>query len=126
VITFRYQELSDGGVPRFPSYIGVRQDATLATSRPAIPEPVHEASPPADSHIPVSTTTRRFELVEGSASKFWEVARDRCSVTVRFGRIGTRGQAQTKDFATDEAASRHAAKLIDEKVAKGYRECGEA
>jgi DNA ligase-1 len=26
LITFRYQELSDGGVPRFPSYIGVRDD----------------------------------------------------------------------------------------------------
>jgi DNA ligase-1 len=26
-ITFRYQELSDGGVPRFPSYVGVRADA---------------------------------------------------------------------------------------------------
>ena len=25
-ITFRYQELSDGGVPRFPSYVGVRND----------------------------------------------------------------------------------------------------
>jgi DNA ligase len=24
VITFRYQELSDGGVPRFPSFVGVR------------------------------------------------------------------------------------------------------
>jgi len=28
IITFRYQELSDGGVPRFPSYVGVRIDAT--------------------------------------------------------------------------------------------------
>jgi DNA ligase 1 len=27
VINFRYQELSDGGVPRFPSYVGVRPDA---------------------------------------------------------------------------------------------------
>jgi DNA ligase-1 len=25
-ITFRYQELSDGGVPRFPSYVGLRSD----------------------------------------------------------------------------------------------------
>lgn len=25
-ITFRYQELSDGGVPRFPSFVGVRHD----------------------------------------------------------------------------------------------------
>ena len=29
VITFRYQELSDGGVPRFPSYVGVRRDTVL-------------------------------------------------------------------------------------------------
>lgn len=27
IITFRYQELSDDGVPRFPSYVGVREDA---------------------------------------------------------------------------------------------------
>jgi len=26
VVTFRYQELSDGGVPRFPVYVGVRRD----------------------------------------------------------------------------------------------------
>ncbi len=26
IITFRYQELSDSGVPRFPSYVGVRKD----------------------------------------------------------------------------------------------------
>jgi DNA ligase-1 len=27
VITYRYQELSDGGVPRFPSFVGERHDA---------------------------------------------------------------------------------------------------
>src|SRR5262249_30492704 len=27
IITYRYQELSEGGVPRFPSYVGVRADA---------------------------------------------------------------------------------------------------
>lgn len=26
IITYRYQELSDGGVPRFPSYVGIRTD----------------------------------------------------------------------------------------------------
>lgn len=26
LVTFRYQELSDGGVPRFPSFVGVRHD----------------------------------------------------------------------------------------------------
>jgi len=29
VITFRYQELSDDGVPRFPSYVGERIDVKL-------------------------------------------------------------------------------------------------
>ena len=35
VITFRYQELSDGGVPRFPSYVGVRDEVALAGAGPA-------------------------------------------------------------------------------------------
>lgn len=43
IITFRYQELSDGGVPRFPTYVGVRHDvvwkpgksATAVAPRPA-------------------------------------------------------------------------------------------
>lgn len=31
IITFRYQELSDDGVPRFPTYVGVRDDAVWET-----------------------------------------------------------------------------------------------
>ncbi len=34
VITFRYQELSDGGVPRFPVYIGVRNDEPEGVTPP--------------------------------------------------------------------------------------------
>jgi DNA ligase-1 len=29
-VTFRYQELSEAGVPRFPSYVGVRVDKARA------------------------------------------------------------------------------------------------
>jgi DNA ligase 1 len=32
VVTFRYQELSDGGVPRFPTYVGVRDDVRMEES----------------------------------------------------------------------------------------------
>jgi len=32
LIHFRYQELSDGGVPRFPTYVGVRVDAPRASA----------------------------------------------------------------------------------------------
>ena len=110
VITFRYQELSDGGVPRFPSYVGVRIDRVLS-SKPA--------KPPA---VEAPTGPRRFELVDGTASKFWEVERAGSSVTVRYGRIGTDGQSKAKDLGDEAAAIRHAADLIREKVGKGYAE----
>ena len=33
-ITFRYQELTDGGIPRFPSYLGVRHDLPKKPNKP--------------------------------------------------------------------------------------------
>jgi predicted DNA-binding WGR domain protein len=65
---------------------------------------------------------RRFELVEGTSKKFWEIAVQGASHTVRFGRIGTDGQSKAKTFASDEAARRDADKLVKEKLGKGYRE----
>jgi predicted DNA-binding WGR domain protein len=41
---------------------------------------------------------------------------------VRFGRIGTAGQSQTKSFADEASAEREAEKLIGEKLKKGYKE----
>jgi DNA ligase-1 len=117
LITFRYQELSDGGVPRFPSYIGLREDLAppLATdvkrARIAAPSAPEEPSRP-----------RRFELVEGASAKFWEVAREGLAVTVRYGRIGTEGQSKTKQLADEAAALRHVEDLIREKQGKGYLE----
>lgn len=67
-------------------------------------------------------TTRRFELVEGTSSKFWEVAVDGASHTVRFGRIGTNGQSKAKTFASVKAATDDAESLAKEKLEKGYRE----
>lgn len=46
-INFRYQELSDGGVPRFPSYVGVRKDVALV-STPA--RPASNIAPPTPKH----------------------------------------------------------------------------
>jgi predicted DNA-binding WGR domain protein len=69
---------------------------------------------------------RRFELVEGSSSKFWEVDRVDAAVTVRYGRIGTAGTAQTKTHADAATAARDAERLVREKLAKGYVEQGVA
>ena len=66
--------------------------------------------------------TRHFEFVEGTSSKFWEVTVRGTAVNVRFGRIGTAGQSQTKSFPTAAAAQKHAEQQIASKLAKGYRE----
>ncbi len=66
---------------------------------------------------------RRFEFVAGSSAKFYEVEVQNSEVTVRYGRIGTNGQSQTKSFADNAAALHHAEKLVREKLEKGYVEC---
>ncbi len=68
----------------------------------------------------------RYELVEGTSSKFWEISLDGASFTVRYGRIGTDGQSQTKSFATAEAALIEHDKLVREKTKKGYVDPGGA
>jgi len=63
-----------------------------------------------------------FEFVGGTSAKFWEVTVSGCDVTVRFGRLGTSGQIQTKTLDDAAAAQQHAEKLIGQKLEKGYVE----
>lgn len=65
---------------------------------------------------------RYFEFVGGKSSKFWEATLAGNALTVRFGKIGSNGQSQTKIFVDDETAGRTARRLIAEKTAKGYVE----
>ncbi len=65
---------------------------------------------------------RRFEYIEGTSCKFWEIDTVNREVTVRFGRIGANGQSQTKSFTSETAADEHAKKQIAAKLSKGYRE----
>jgi len=75
--------------------------------------------------VPVAAgSKRRFEFQEGKSSKFWEIAVHGREHTVRFGRIGSGGQCQTKSFASEAAAQNDADRLITEKKRKGYREAG--
>ena len=60
--------------------------------------------------------------VAGTSSKFWQISRTGQVVFVTFGRIGTKGQTQVKDLATEAAAETHVNKLIAEKTRKGYAE----
>jgi DNA ligase 1 len=137
-ITFRYQELSDAGVPRFPSYVGVRADApptAAATAKAEKPAKGEKAAKPAKSEKPAtigvksaapasgsSGGPRYFEYVDEKSSKFWEITWGGCDVTTRWGRIGSDGQSKTKTFAHEAAATAAAEKLVEEKTGDGYVE----
>ncbi|MCB9648641.1 MAG: DNA ligase [Deltaproteobacteria bacterium] len=125
IITFRYFELTPDGVPRFPSYVAVREDfvwpgapmkGAKAPKAPKVKAAAVEATAVAPGGV------RRFELVEGNSAKFWEVAVEGASYTVRYGRIGAAGQAKTKEAASVAAAEAEVAKLVAEKTRKGYVE----
>jgi DNA ligase-1 len=119
VVTFRYQELTAAGVPRFPSYVGLREPGDRAKGASA-PSPAPAAKAPASPAVP--TEKRYFECVEGGASKFWEVSVAGGRVTTRYGRIGGAGTTTIKDYADAEQAGRAAEKLVAEKLGKGYVE----
>jgi predicted DNA-binding WGR domain protein len=62
----------------------------------------------------------RYEFSEGGSNKFWEIERDKKSVTTRYGRIGSDGQATSKSFDSEEKAIKEYDRLIAEKTRKGY------
>lgn len=61
-----------------------------------------------------------LEYTAGSSRKFWQVIPSGRNLTVKYGRIGTGGQAKTKTFPTPEAAAAEAARLTAAKLKAGY------
>jgi predicted DNA-binding WGR domain protein len=66
--------------------------------------------------------SREFHFQDGASNKFWKIELEASSFTVHFGRIGTMGQTQTKEFSSAAEAKAACDKLIAEKVKKGYKE----
>jgi DNA ligase-1 len=120
LITYRYQELTDRGVPRFPSFVRLRTDVAPLKASATVPSPTRSKQV---KPKPSETAMKRyFEFVEGNSAKFWEISQSDKTVTVRFGKIGTNGQSQVKTLADAAAATKHAEGLIKEKTGKGYLE----
>jgi predicted DNA-binding WGR domain protein len=59
---------------------------------------------------------------EGSSNKFWRARADGSTLYVNFGRIGSDGQTQIKEFPSEDAADKELAKLEREKRKKGYED----
>lgn len=70
------------------------------------------------------SSTRTFEFKDDKSSKFWEITQNGNSLTVRYGKSGTRGQCQEKTFQDETEAKTKEGKLIAEKLGKGYLEIG--
>jgi DNA ligase-1 len=124
-VTFRYQELSEAGVPRFPSWVGVRLDAVANPPQPVpAPSPMQAPTtrPTNIVNRALATKPRYFEFVQGNSSKFWEVSQTDNTMTTRWGRIGSNGQSKAKAFLDQQSASEAVANLIEEKTGEGYVE----
>jgi len=94
-------------------------EVTLPTTQHAIPEPTQ---PQLTTSEAPHHSTRRLECIDGSSRKFWHISQQGSDVTVTFGRIGTQGQTQLKQFSNEQRAQQEVQKLVAEKLKRGYTE----
>jgi DNA ligase-1 len=118
IITYRYQELSNDGVPRFPSYVGVRDDVAWPPPESA-PAPAPRA-PPAPAPVPVPADRPRREFARGDER--WAIELDGRAVVLH--EISSDGvdASTTRRCANAAAAWRDAERLIAEKLGAGFQE----
>jgi predicted DNA-binding WGR domain protein len=69
---------------------------------------------------------RHFQLSDGKSEKFWEIRVSESGFEVRFGKIGTAGQTQTKAFSDAATTIKKVEHLIAEKLGKGYVELSQS
>jgi uncharacterized protein (TIGR02996 family) len=69
---------------------------------------------------------RTFTFSDAKSHKFWNIELQGNEFTVTYGRVGTAGQTQTKQFKDAAAAQKEHDKLVKEKLAKGYVEAAPA
>jgi predicted DNA-binding WGR domain protein len=72
----------------------------------------------------MSNWTVHLEFQEGTSSKFWRARVEDATLYVNYGKIGTAGQTQVKDFGTGDLATKEYDKLVREKRKKGYVDAG--
>jgi DNA ligase-1 len=103
IITFRYQELTNDGIPRFPSYVGVRDDVVLPP-------------PP-----PVAITTTRDARVFVREGTTWEIRLTGNAHVIRRVR-GEAVESLTTTFSGGALAWRDAERRIAEQLENGFTE----
>ncbi len=95
-------------------------EAPAAPKAKAAPKEKAAPAPKAKAAAPAAGGWLRYEFVEGSSNKFWEIKLEGTSFQTKYGRIGTDGTITQKDWDSEEKAKKEYDKLIAEKVKKGY------
>ncbi|MCJ1907484.1 DUF4240 domain-containing protein [Planococcus ruber] len=65
---------------------------------------------------------RSLVCITAFSNKFWKIKVQGNMFIVSYGRIGTQGSINTKEFSSEEHCLREANKLIQSKLKKGYRD----
>lgn len=65
---------------------------------------------------------RAFLFTDDKSDKFWWIDYDGLSFVVNFGKTGTNGRYQVKEFDSEEECKKEAEKMIAQKIKKGYVE----
>jgi predicted DNA-binding WGR domain protein len=74
----------------------------------------------------MSDWTIHLAFEEGTSSKFWRARVEGKTLYVNYGKIGSNGQTQVKDFGNAAAAQAEYDKLVREKRKKGYEDAADA
>ncbi|WP_290842961.1 DUF6493 family protein [Flavobacterium sp.] len=68
---------------------------------------------------------KHLTFVDDTSDKFWNIETFGSQFTVTYGKSGTSGTSQTKNFESEEACLKAAGKIMNEKIKKGYSEEGQ-
>lgn len=61
-----------------------------------------------------------LHYIDEKSDKFWRIETDGCALVLNWGRTGTTGRYEIKEFATEEECEKQAVKLAASKTKKGY------
>lgn len=67
---------------------------------------------------------RAFVYKDEKSHKFWWIDYSGCSIAVNYGKYGSIGKFELKEFGTEEECQKEAERLIRSKMKKGYMEDG--
>lgn len=120
--------MESGSAPAPAKKVAVKKTTTKktpakkATKKAATKKAASKKATKSANAATTSSGRREFHFISGSSGKFWAIESKGTSFDVTYGKVGTDGRTQTKEFASAEKAQAAYDKLVEEKTGKGYVE----